>query len=167
MNNRARTPRNPAPEATGASLERKRYKVSSQKNNSTQGLRKGLIKKLDAVFSQYIRLRAANHQGYVRCFVTGTVHHWKELDAGHFIPRAKIGTRFDERNVHPQSIESNRENSGDHDLYQARLVAEYGDSIISELTEDSRTKISTPDLQEMLEKYQDKLLTLKHERNII
>ena len=50
--------------------------------------RKNLIKKLDNVFSQYIRRRFAVN-GVTKCVTCGKEDFWKggEMQAGHFISR--------------------------------------------------------------------------------
>jgi len=45
-----------------------------------------LVKKLDAVFSQYIRLKDSVG-GYATCFTCGKKDHWKKLQNGHFQSR--------------------------------------------------------------------------------
>ena len=46
-----------------------------------------LKKKLDVLFSQYIRRKNADHLGRVKCFTCGVEKHWKEQQAGHFQSR--------------------------------------------------------------------------------
>ena len=77
-----------------------------------KGKRIGLKGKLDRLFSEYIRRRDADYAGYCRCVTCGKVQHWREMDAGHFVPRDRIATRWDETNVHPQCRECNRFRSG-------------------------------------------------------
>ena len=43
-----------------------------------------LKKKLDKIFSEFIRRRNADHLGRVKCFTCGVEKHWKEQQAGHF-----------------------------------------------------------------------------------
>ncbi len=63
--------------------------------------RKTLIKKLDNIFSKYIRLRKAKNQ-YATCVTCGKVDHWTKLQAGHFISRRHYATRWDTTNVQVQ-----------------------------------------------------------------
>ena len=56
--------------------------------------RKKLIARLDKVFSQWVRMRTADHRGFVECYTCGKVAHWKTVDAGHFQSRAKFSTRW-------------------------------------------------------------------------
>ena len=53
--------------------------------------------KLDRIFSEYIRLRDANPQGYTVCISCGKIVPWKESDCGHFINRSHMATRFKDR----------------------------------------------------------------------
>jgi hypothetical protein len=58
--------------------------------------------KLDRTFSQYVRLRDTGPDGYGECATCGKCIHWKDGDAGHFITRGAVSTRFDPRNVNLQ-----------------------------------------------------------------
>ena len=53
-----------------------------------------LVQDLDHVFSQYIRCKYADKNGMVECYTSGKKYHWKEIQCGHFIPRANLGTRW-------------------------------------------------------------------------
>ena len=54
-----------------------------------------MVKKVDAVFSQYVRLRATDDTGHGECYTCGSRRHWSEVDAGHFMSRACMSTRWD------------------------------------------------------------------------
>ena len=48
-------------------------------------------KKLDTIFSQYIRLKDADHNGDVTCFTCGKVSHYKSgMQCGHFQSRKTL-----------------------------------------------------------------------------
>ena len=66
--------------------------------------RSKLVKKLDAVFSQYIRLKDADEFGNATCFTCGKVDHWKKLQNGHFQSRKHYATRWDEMNCQVQCV---------------------------------------------------------------
>lgn len=102
---------------------------------------KGLVKKLDSVFSQYIRLRDAHewHEanptspfGYVACCTCGGVRHWKEVDCGHYYGRRSMNTRFEERNAHAQCKGCNCD-EGRKAEYTLFLQKKYGPEIIERL----------------------------------
>ena len=55
-----------------------------------------LVKKLDTIFSQYIRKVNSDNE-ISTCFTCGKQDHWKKLQNGHFQSRRHYSTRWDER----------------------------------------------------------------------
>ena len=55
-----------------------------------------LVKKLDRIFAQYIRLRDVMPNGYGQCISCGRIKHYRDLDCGHFYGRTHMSIRFDE-----------------------------------------------------------------------
>jgi len=86
-----------------------------------------MVKKVDTVFSQYIRLRAVDETGTGQCFTCGAMRHWSEVDAGHFMSRACMSTRWDERNVQYQCKRCNGFRSGEQYLFSQNLDRVYGE----------------------------------------
>ena len=117
--------------------------------------------KLDKVFSQWVRYSNA-HGGYCRCITCGKIEVPGMMDAGHFVGRQYMCTRWDERNVHPQCVRCNRFGEGEKDSYAFALVCKYGDGIIAELNERKQAfcRYSTEDLQKLIEHYQAKIEAL-------
>jgi hypothetical protein len=115
--------------------------------------RSKLVKKLDVVFSQYIRLSNADKRGMCTCITCGKVGHWKTggIQAGHFISRKHYSTRWDERNVKPQCVGCNVYRYGEQYKYSLYL----GDNLSTELYEKSKnvTKFTNVELQEMIDNY--------------
>lgn len=111
--------------------------------------------KCDKAFSRYIRLKYTDDNGYVSCYTCGCVKHWKEIQAGHFVSRRHLCTRFDERNVKPQCRGCNLFNQGNAPIFAQRLLTEYGSKIIDELLEMSKgtCKFNRSDYEEMIEKF--------------
>lgn len=93
-----------------------------------------LKKRLDKVFSEYIRRTKAKNEICI-CVTCGKRDHYKEMDAGHYVSRRHLSTRFDERNVWPQCKSCNRFNEGRKDEYALFLIRTYGDDILQELKE--------------------------------
>lgn len=122
-----------------------------------------LVKKLDKVFSQWVRSSNADHRGMVRCYTCGIVKHWKEVDAGHFMSRAKYSTRWDEKNVKPQCKHCNMTNGGHQYEFAKHLDREYGKGTADAVQTRSNlmSKWSSFELREMIAYYQDKLKQLK------
>jgi hypothetical protein len=120
----------------------------------------------DPVFSRYIRLKEADHNGYAKCVTCGVVLPITELDAGHYVNREDWPTRFDERNVHCQCTTCNRFHAGRISRYAVYLKERYGDGILDELDAKSR-KVKTftlSDLKEWVKEWRveiEKLSTLK------
>ena len=69
--------------------------------------RNSIVKKLDTIFSKYIRLKDADTKGYCTCVTCNRKYFWKEIQAGHFISRKNYSVRWDERNVKPQCYSCN------------------------------------------------------------
>ncbi len=83
------------------------------------------IKKLDDVFSRYIRLRDTRN-GWGRCISCGAPIRFETCDAGHYISRRHIATRWNEENVHAQCVECNRYRDGNIEHYRRALIRKYG-----------------------------------------
>lgn len=83
-----------------------------------------LKKKLDNIFSRYIRLRAADRNGNVVCYTCDRVYFWKKIQNGHFITRSKVSTRFDEDNCRPQCYGCNVMQQGRQYEFSKRLDLE-------------------------------------------
>ena len=83
-----------------------------------------LKKKLDTVFSRYIRLSYADKNGYCKCYTCSTVKHWKQIQNGHWIPRNILGSRFSENNCRPQCVGCNMYQKGKPDVFAVNLLNE-------------------------------------------
>ena len=89
--------------------------------------RSTIVKKLDKVFSIWIRSKDADHTGQVECYTCGVSKNWKyEIDAGHFQSRGKYATRWNELNVKCQCKKCNGFRSGEQYLFSKHLDVEYG-----------------------------------------
>lgn len=80
-----------------------------------------LKRDLDRVFSLFIRQKLADPNGMVACVTCGKVYHWKELDAGHYVPRQDMATRWDESNVWPQCRPENAFRGGEPEKMAAYI----------------------------------------------
>src|SRR3990167_9606501 len=85
-----------------------------------------LKKKLDSVFSLYIRQVYANRTGNVFGYTCGRVVPWKQSQNGHFISRVCLATRFDENNCRPQCVGCNLLGNGKPLDFEENLVKEIG-----------------------------------------
>lgn len=51
----------------------------------------------------YVRIKAADDNGYVACKTCGVIRHYLDrMQGGHFIPRGRLATKLEEENVNPQ-----------------------------------------------------------------
>jgi len=117
--------------------------------------RKSLIKKLDKVFSEYIRRRSADQKGYVECFTCGKKDHWKKMQCGHFQSRKHYSTRWNEDNCQVQCVGCNMFKSGEQYKFGLKL------NMISPNTAENlfllarnTKKFNNFDLELMIQKYQ-------------
>ena len=120
--------------------------------------RKGLINKLDRIFSEYIRKKNADNKGFVTCITSKKKYHYSEVDAGHFISRKQMSTRWHEDNVWPQSRFDNRYRYGKQYEYSLALEKKKKGlpKHLYNLSKET-VKYSISDLKEMVEKYKNLL----------
>ena len=116
-----------------------------------------LKKKLDIIFSRYIRARDKNV-----CFTCDKKLEGRFSQNGHFVPRQYNATRYDERNCNCQCYACNMLYNGQPTEYALRLQKKYGEGIIKELNDLRKTtrQFSVPELQKLLTFYQNKLLEI-------
>jgi hypothetical protein len=119
--------------------------------------------KLDRIFSEYIRLRDADSNGYCHCISCGAIHHWKEMDAGHYVNRSHMSTRFDEKNVNAQCRRCNRFDEGNQIGYTKGLIRKYGNGIINELDvkKHSFSKMTKAEYELLINHYEVEVMELK------
>lgn len=128
---------------------------------------KTLIRKLDEVFSRYIRLRDADEHGYIRCISCGRIHHFSKMQNGHFINRKHMSTRFDEQNCNGQCIKCNMYDEGCNAGYEFGLKRKYGPQIINILYLRKHTykKWDSFELEALIEHYKKEVKKLEYKLN--
>lgn len=89
-------------------------------------------RRADQLFSLFVR-KKHSRGGQARCVSCGKVLPIKELDAGHYVSRNHLSTRYDERNVHPQCQKCNRFDGGAMAGYTLYMLDTYGRETIEEL----------------------------------
>jgi hypothetical protein len=127
-----------------------------------------LKKELDTWFSLYIRLKYSNEYGMVQCYTSGRVYHYKQIHAGHFMSRRHLSTRWDEKNVKPQSAADNLFGQGEQYKFGMLLDSEYGEGTAEELQIIARQsfKMSRVDYEEKISYYKKLVKNLKKEKNL-
>lgn len=113
--------------------------------------RSQLVKKLDKVFSEFIRLRD-DGKGCVTC---GDIKTWREMQNCHFYSRGRQNTRWDETNCHSGCYRCNVLLKGNYIPYTIFMIDTYGREHVENLEKLSKStnKITTVKLKEMLEYY--------------
>ena len=123
--------------------------------------RSQLVKRLDNLFSEYIRRRNAVGEA-TKCFTCGKKDHWKKLQCGHFQSRKHYATRWDETNCQVQCAACNVFRYGEQYKFGLNLDKEFGDGIAEQLLNLSKNivKISNADLLDKIEYYKNKIKLL-------
>ena len=115
--------------------------------------------RIDRVFSEYIRRRDVNSDGFGECISCNKGIHFTESDAGHFISRQHLSTRWDERNVHLQCRKCNRFEYGRQYEYSIKIGSETAEELL-QLSRQAQ-KFSDAELLDLYDLFNEKLKELK------
>lgn len=117
--------------------------------------RSKLIKKLDAIFSIYIRRKNAINDIAI-CFTCGKQDNYKRLQNGHFQSRKHYSTRWDEINCQTQCAGCNVFRYGEQFVFGNKLDKKYGPGTADRLHKKSKqiTKFTDFEIQDLINKYQ-------------
>ena len=128
--------------------------------------RSKIVKKLDKVFSQYIRLRNADSMGIAECVTCGKRDHWKKQQCGHFQSRKHYTTRWDEVNCQVQCAGCNVFKYGEQYMFGIYLDQHFGEGTAEGLLQKSRQtiKYSNIELLAMIERYEFEIKELHSNR---
>lgn len=113
--------------------------------------------------SHYIRRKYANENGFCSCVTCGIKKHWKEMQAGHFIPGRNNSILFEETNIHPQCVKCNMYDKELSKInYYNFMIVEYGQEEVLRLMDlkDKVVKITESDFEDLIEYYRDCLVGL-------
>ena len=137
----------------------RREKLKTMPKTAKKPTRTKLVKKLDVVFSKYIRLSNSDNNGYCTCVTCGNKFYWKEIQAGHFMSRKHYSTRWDENNVKPQCVACNVYRAGEKYKYSLYL----GNKLSEELYIKSKEirKFTSLELEEMYNDFNERLKDLE------
>lgn len=120
--------------------------------------KRALIKKLDTIFSLWVRWSAAK-DGMVECYTCGVIKPVKEMQCGHFVSRANYCIRWESDNCRPQCLGCNVYKAGEQYIFGKKLEAELGHGRVEQLHElkGQVSGFSVSDYQDMIEDYKEKL----------
>tara|TARA_R110001632_G_scaffold28580_1_gene76122 strand:- start:2822 stop:3211 length:390 start_codon:yes stop_codon:yes gene_type:complete len=118
--------------------------------------RSKLVKKLDSLFSQYIRKKNAVDE-IASCFTCGKSDHWKRLQNGHFQSRRHYSTRWDEINCQVQCAGCNVFKYGEQYVFGNKLDQKFGSGTAERLHIKAKqiVKLSDSDLEDLIKRYKD------------
>lgn len=121
-----------------------------------------LVKKLDAVFSKYIRWYYADANGYVECYTCNVQKPVKEMQCGHFQSRKHRSTRWHTNNCRPQCVKCNMYSQGEQYTFGKLLEAEIGKENVDEIVATSKRtlKLTKVDLECLIDYYTEELKKL-------
>lgn len=113
-----------------------------------------LQKRLDSVFSQFIRYSRADKEGKCPCYTCGHIYPVKKLHNGHYLLRGYKATRWDESNCRPQCGVCNLWRKGEPVVFRENLVKELGEKNVVAL-EQRRHQIRKWTADEMAAKIKE------------
>lgn len=109
-------------EQPSSSLKSKIRTLHSSEENREMGSRQNLIDDIDAFCSLIVRIKHSDKEGNCACFTCDDIYPYKKIQAGHFISRSHMATRFDTKfNIQPQCVNCNCINHGNLEIYKERL----------------------------------------------
>lgn len=115
----------------------------------------------ERMFSRYIRMKNADHRGYVKCFTCSKIMHWSEMQCGHYVSRRNMCAKYLEINNNPQCHECNVIKYGNLDRYRRNIDKVHGAGMAEYIEEIGHktckyTKIDFIDLITELERWEEK-----------
>ena len=124
-----------------------------------------LKKKLDTIFSKYIRMSRCDEKGFCKCISCGQEKHWKEMQNGHYCSRRHEILRWDLMNCNVQDARCNVFWEGNRIWYRRALVAMYGEDQVIALEDKSLqpSSFKRADIERMIRHYDSKVKFLEKE----
>lgn len=117
--------------------------------------RNKIVKKLDAVFSEYIRLRDSDSKWILTCPLCWKRIFWKYAQNMHFVSRGVLKYRFSEKNCHWGCMRCNVILHGNYIQYTRYMQKKYWYDFVDYIINDKNTySITTPQLESMIYKYE-------------
>ena len=145
---------------------KKALKSKLTKVKKASNPKKSLTRKLDEIFSIFIRLRDSDSQGIGKCISCGKLIHWKKADNGHYIGRQHKATRWDEINCNLQCRHCNRFEEGFKVQYRIGLIQKYDLKTVEllELKQSNTSKINQFEMECLIKIYREKVKKLESEK---
>lgn len=119
-----------------------------------------LIKKLDRIFSLYIRLKYSDKNWMCTCISCWKKLYYKKMHNCHWISRGKMLYRFDEDNCRPWCPWCNTYDEYNHlKIFENKLIKKLGKKRVEEMKIKSKEikQFKIFELEEMIEYYKKKI----------
>ena len=109
------------------------------------------------VFSEWVRKRGADENGYNTCVTCGKRDLWTNLHASHFIPSRRNSILFLEENCHASCMACNIWRHGAIEDYYPFMLKTYGQEKIDEIKRLKKQifKPTREYYEEVIERYKD------------
>ena len=127
-----------------------------------------LTKKLDRIFSVYVRLSGTKETGSCTCFTCSKVLHWREIQCGHFQSRRFYSTRFHVLNCKPQCYGCNIGLSGNQYIFGVNLDKLHGEGTAESMVRTSREvkKFTSEEMMDLIAQYENLVSELRKTLNL-
>lgn len=143
--------------------KKKKAEARAKKANSISKL----TEVLDKTFSLFIRLRDTDRNGIFTCCTCHEKKEWHQLNAGHFISRRFMNTRWDEENVHGQCSKCNVILSGMQYDYSLFMDVRYGEGAAKRMHSKAQEvkKFTTDEIKVLITYYQNLVRDLQKDKS--
>lgn len=140
-----------------ATIQDTQRRISEHEQNEDAESWQNVLDDLDAVYSQWVRISAADSNGVCACYTCGAKYNYKEMDCGHFLKRSLLSTRFLPANTKPQCKTCNQYKDGNEIAFEKHLRADGVN--VEELRQIGREVVhpTLSELKELLVAYRHKL----------
>ena len=145
-------------------LDRKRIDKGKADREKKKKQVPALKKALWEIYSQYIRTRETDDEGFCECVTCGKQAFWQDMQAGHFIPQSSGNyLRYNDENVHAQCLRCNCYLHGNIFAYEEYMIRRYWSEKVEKMKRDRLiAKSFKPfELISMIEEYTRRLQTIK------
>jgi hypothetical protein len=147
--------------------EKQKLRKEKEKKKKAESI-STLTKKLDRVFSVYVRLSGADSHGNVKCFTCDRVEYWRKIQNGHFQSRRYYSTRFEPLNTASQCYSCNVGLSGMQYVFGINLDKKYGEGTAEKMIKLSREvkKFTAYEMMELIEQYEKLVMKLRKDKDL-
>jgi len=156
--------------ASLSNLSRKVHLYQKEKTKPLNGLKIGLLKKADSLFSKFIRKRDADEKGNVTCICCKNTYNLKDKDSNgdyiiqamHFVSRSVYSIRYLEAQVYAGCCYCNKSQNDEpegkvYQQFRSFLYQKLGVEAVWAMEAEKRNinKLSHADLEAIIEKYKN------------